>query len=420
MISASAFEDFKSLHADLVSQVLGRHWAMAGGAAVECQRFIHEALGQGQEGVAEEARELLDQILPPLANEESLGSGELAEMWPGPELMAFIFSHVDLKPTSVLLQSSHLAQSNAQMVIDGVIRRGVLERPKQDNLSTKSRLQSGSTVQLIHALLDKGLNKPAATLIMALPHAEGLDSSDFFVDEHFTNTLLRLAKTEVNVKSVLGAITEPLCELTGLMRNVSKGKKSLFTAPPLLDLYALAHLGAIPLARRLFITGDYISRPVVLSEVASQLGGPFTRSELIEMGSYRINFEDDASAWFSNALYYWLDDPQMPWPFFNKLDEGDYARQRLSKKILAYSRNQRLGIECHAHALAHTFRCRPFKDDYEREHLMRRAAVLYVEGYTGGEHETLCMSVMRDNLPRTLQVAVFPDKDTEMAIDLGL
>jgi len=416
MSQAITIDDFKPLCDELLLQVIQRDWPIASSLAVDCQRFITAAHQQGQDEVANQARELLDQLVPADDSQVQDQFHSLSDLLQLPEMRSLIFKHLELAPAQTLMLVDHLTHTTGPVVIGGLIRRGVLEHP---NGNDSSQPKPQPSVQLIHALLDRGLNEPAADLIKALSNAKDLESSNFFVDSQFVQALLRVGRSSVG-REVLKGIEEPLGKLAAMMRTTPKKGPARFTPAPLDDLYDLSAVGANDLARILFITGDYISHPVKLTEVASALGGPFSREELIDMGNYRVNYQGDTTVWFSNALSYWIENPETPWPFLNKMDEGDSAQQRLTKSILAYSRNTTLGMENHVHALAHAYRCHPFKNNAERERIMRQAAVLYAEGYSGTDETRKCMMVMREGLPRNLQVAVFPDKDLEMAIDLGL
>lgn len=426
MSAPISLDDFKPLQAELFQQLIQQDWFIAGKLAVDCQSFVNEALAMNQPEVALAARELLDALVDPFKDQGLQETADYGVLREKAEMTRFILRHLELKPSHALKLVDHLTTGNAQHVVDGIIRRGVLERTNDGDLPPRHPDKSWACVKLVHTLLDKGLLEPAASLIEALPYAKGLVSSDFFVDALYVKAILRLGHTEVDFKRVLSRIEEPLGELTSMMRNLMKNGQPLFapallfTPPPLEDLFALSELGATALARKLFITGDYISKPVVLTDVAVALGGAFTRKEMIEMGNYRVNFRGDTTVWFSNALIYWIDNPGTPWPFLNKLDEGDSAIERISKSPLAYSRNKKQGLQGHVHALAHTYQSKPFESDEERLRIMRRAAVLYMEGYWDDDLVKLCTEVMREDLPRMLQVGVFQDKDLEMAIDLGL
>ncbi|AXH59944.1 hypothetical protein [Pseudomonas amygdali] len=417
MSTAGDLNTFKALHAELFQQLMQQEWGVAASLAGECQQLIKEAFKRKKvEQVV--ASDLMDQLAAPHQHAQFSSIEGVSELWDTQEMKLFILKHLDLTPSHVLSLADAISANTVDPVIKRMVRRGVLEMPDAVDPDDEPQPRADSTMQLIHVLLDKGFNVAAGELVGALAKTKNLGDSNFFANENFVQAILRLGETDIDILATLRKIEGPLCKVTDLMRN--RKIEPLFNRPPLQDLASLAALGAPALARRLFVTGDYISQPVELSAVASDLGGPFTRDELIDMGNYRIDFRGDTRIWFGNALSYWLDNPETPWPFFNKLDAGDSARDRLRKSILAYTSYRDRELDDHAHILAHTYECRPFGSEQERERLMRQAAKLYMEGYPSDEGAKRLEAVMRKHLPRMLQVAIFPDRDLEMAIDLGL
>lgn len=417
MSTAGNLDNFKALHAELFRQLMQQEWGIAASLVGECQRLIEEALKRKKvEQVV--ARDLMDQLVAPHQHAQFSSIEGVAELWDTQEMRLFILKYLDLTPSHVLLLADAISASTVDPVIKRMVRRGVLEMPEAVDPDDEPQPRADSTMQLIHVLLDKGFDVAAGEIVVALAKTQNLGDSNFFANDNFVQAILRLGEVDIDILATLKKIEGPLCEVTNLMRN--RKIEPLFNRPPLQDLASLAALGASALARRLFITGDYISQPVELTAVASALGGAFTRDELIDMGNYRIDFRGATRIWFGNALAYWLDNPETPWPFFNKLDAGDSARDRLRKSILAYTSYLAGELEDHAHILTHTYKFRPFGSEQERERLMRQAAKLYMEGYPSGEEAKGLEAVMRQHLPRMLQVAIFPDRDLEMAIDLGL
>ena len=416
MSTAGNLDTFKALHAELFQQLIQRDWVTAASLAVECQQLIKDS--QKRKKVEQVViRDLMDQLVAPHQHAQFNSMEGIAELWDTLEMKLFIMKHLDLTPSHLLSLADAISTSTIDSV-SRMVRRGVLEMPEATDKDDEPKPKAESSMQLIHVLLDKGFHVAAEELLVALAMTENLGDSNFFANENFVKGILRLGETGVDITATLRKIEGPLCKVTDLMRN--RKIEPLFNQPPLKDLASLAELGSPALARRLFITGDYISEPVELTAVATALGGAFSRDEMIDMGNYRINFRGDTRIWFGNALSYWLDNPETPWPFFNKQDAGDSAKDRLSKSILAYSSYHARELEDHAHVLAHTYRCRPFRSEQERDRLMRHAAKLYMEGYPDDKEAKGLEAVMRKHLPRVLQVAIFPDRDRELAIDLGL
>lgn len=418
MSTAGNLDTFKALHAELFQQLMQQEWGISASLAEECQRLIKEARKRKKVEQVVVCRHLLDQLVAPHQHAQFSSVEGVAELWDTQEMKLFILQHLDLTPSHVLSLADAISASNVDSVVKRMMRRGVLEMPEAADPNDEPQPKAESSMRLIHVLLDKGFYITASDLVGALAMDDNLGDSEFFVNEDFVQAILRLSGADADMSTLIRKIEGPLCEVTDLMRN--RKIEPLFNRPPLKDLASLAALGAPALARRLFVTGDYISQPVELTAVACALGGAFSRDELIDMGNYRIDFRGDTRIWFGNALSYWLDNPEAPWPFYNKLDAGDSTRDRLRKTILAYTSYQARELEDHAHVLAHTCECRPFVSEQERERLMRQAAKLYMEGYPDGEQAKELEAVMRKHLPRMLQVAIFPDRDREMAIDLGL
>ncbi|MBD8088791.1 hypothetical protein IFT48_02280 [Pseudomonas fluorescens] len=409
---------FQALYDELFTQLVQRDWVIAASLAVECHGFIDQAFGRGYRAVANACLKQLDDLVSPVATHQYKRTYGYNGLWALPEMKTFVLKNLEYSAEQALALSQGITAENVDLVVQGLVRRGVLE-PMGDEDGEEIFLTGRYCVELVAALLDQKHHDAAVVLIMALATAELVEKSDFYVDHDFARCLARLDETGLNIQQIMKSIEAPLLDLSTMNRPCGNS----YDLASLADLQAIAELGAPQLAKRLLLDGDYCAEPIDLCAFAEAIGTPFTRHELITIGQYRDGNVNASGIWLGSVLKYWLHHQDVGWPYACGQDESYRVDSRLIKSATACSTVDEIPDEVanHGVVMAAVFDDHSFASATEKDRLLEKVVRLHLAGHNDEESAACIEGFFRSPLKAiAMRTLSHEARDHEFGTDLGL
>lgn len=409
---------FEALYQELFQQVTQREWVIAASLAAECNSYINSAFGAGYRDIANACLQRLDDLVNPVYTSEYRQTGGYNGLWKLPEMKAFIAKHLEYVPEQAVDLAKGISAANAKVMVEGLVRRGVMDRTGvEDDGDSDPSLTAKYTIDLVHLLLDQHHDQAAVSLIDGLINAERIETSDFFVDENFARAITRLDGRGFDTNVLLAAWQDPLIHVSSVSRKCGYGH----IPAKIKDVQRIAEMGAPQLAKYMLRHGSYCAEPLDLCALEASIGEPFTREDILMIGSHRDGNVAISAIWLGSALKYWLNHQEMAWPFAHEYNEG--SRFRLARSPSACHTINDIPDEAasQGQVIKSVFDAHGFDSKAEHDRMLVEVLKLYFQGHEVDELQP-CYDGLIRALPKNivLSAAGHQVREKEFGADLGL